>query len=184
MLYKKGFQGILNGAVKKRKFILIIGLVFFSLILNAAPISESTAKTVALNFLRNRTSSEILRKAKSVKLIYKYYDSVTTYIYVFNVYPIGFIVISGDNRVMPVLSYSDESSFDTSMNNKSAAQWFEGYKNQIKYAIENNVHPTDEIQNTWKELNPKAIKLLKRKKYRKKTTNKKLGLGILNARHY
>lgn len=159
--------------MKKRKFIFIIGLVFFSLTLNAAPISEPTAKTVALNFLRNRTSSEILRKAKSVKLIYKYCDSLSTYIYVFNVNPIGFIVISGDNRTMPVLSYSDESSYDTSMINKSAAQWFEGYKNQIKSAIENNVHPTDEIQKMWKELNPKAIKLFKRKKYSKKTTNKK-----------
>jgi hypothetical protein len=108
--------------VKKRKFIFIIGLVFFSLTLNAAPISESTAKTVALNFLRNRTSSEILRKAKSVKLIYKYCDSLSTYIYVFNVNPIGFIVISGDNRTMPVLSYSDESSYDTSMINKSAEE--------------------------------------------------------------
>ena len=108
--------------MKKRKFIFIIGLVFFSLTLNAAPISESTAKTVALNFLRNRTSSEILRKAKSVKLIYKYCDSLSTYIYVFNVNPIGFIVISGDNRTMPVLSYSDESSYDTSMINKSAEE--------------------------------------------------------------
>lgn len=159
--------------MKKRNFILFIVLLYFSKILNAAPISESIAKKVALNFLRTKTSSEILINAKSVKLIYKYCDSVTTYIYVFNVNPIGFIVISGDDRVIPVLSYSDESSYDTSMINKSAAQWFEGYKNQIKSAIENNVHPTDEIQKMWKELNPKAIKLFKRKKYRKKTTNKK-----------
>ena len=87
--------------MKKRNFILFIVLLYFSKILNAAPISESIAKKVALNFLRTKTSSVILINAKSVKLIYKYCDSVTTYIYVFNVNPIGFIVISGDNYYPP-----------------------------------------------------------------------------------
>ena len=148
-----------------KKSVLILVLIFFTNhILIANPINLETAKRVAMNFLRNKTESIKLKNATSIELIYVSKDKEVVYFYVFNVNPIGFIVISGDDRALPILSYSDESSYDTSKINKSATQWFEGYKNQIKYSIENNIQPTDEIQKKWNELNPKIIQPKRRKK--------------------
>ena len=137
----------------KKAILLLYFILFINYSSIASPINLETAKKVAMNFLKNKTDSIKLKNATSIELIYVSRDKEVVYFYVFNVNPIGFIVISGDDRALPVLSYSDESSYDTSKINKSADQWFEGYKNQIKYSIENNIQATDEIQKKWYELN-------------------------------
>ena len=156
----------------KKSILLLYFILFINYSSIASPINLETAKKVAMNFLKYKTESVKLKNATSLDLVYESKENAVVYFYVFNVNPIGHIVISADDRVFPVLSYSDQSSYDTSKINKSAAQWFEGYKSQIKYAIQNNVHPTDDIQKKWKELNPKIIKLKRRKNKYHKITNK------------
>lgn len=58
---------------------------------------------------------------------------------------ITFTIVSGDDAVLPILGYSTESNFDPNNIPPNVAKWFEGYKNEIRYIIENDIQSTAEI---------------------------------------
>ena len=64
----------------------------------------------------------------------------------------GFVIVSADDIVIPILGYSTTSKFDATDIPDNAAKWLEGYLDQIRYAIENNLEPSDEIKTEWQEL--------------------------------
>jgi hypothetical protein len=74
---------------------------------------------------------------------------VQTIIYVFNVDNSGFIIISGDDTVIPVLGYSDQSIFVSESMPLNFKKWLENYKNEILYVIVNKIKPTEAIKNQW-----------------------------------
>lgn len=145
-----------------KKTIGLIGLLMvFTLTTFAKQVDENTAKQVGQNFLTTKTSSQYLRSGTQLTLSYvaksKANSSIaslqaTTYLYVFNSGTNGFVMVAGDDIVTPVLAYSDEGAFDPNNIPPNAAKWIEGYKNQIRFAIENNIKATDEISQEWLNL--------------------------------
>ncbi len=68
---------------------------------------------------------------------------------VFNVGDAGFVIISGDDLVMPVLGYSTEGEFPAGNTPINVAKWLEGYKAQIRGAIAAGTGPNPEVQAEW-----------------------------------
>ena len=60
-------------------------------------------------------------------------------------------MISGDDRVMPIIGYSTSSSFDTANVPPALQKMIEGYKNQIRFAIENDLLVTAAIEDKWND---------------------------------
>ncbi len=144
---------------------IIITLLLFSTIITsfAKQIDSTTAKQVGMRFLTTKTNSIITEDEKNLKLEYlaKYKgtaNSGVNYFYIFNLNSSGFVIVSADDIVIPILGYSTTNKFDATNIPDNAAKWLEGYVNQIRYAIENNLDASDEITIEWQELlNSNAI---------------------------
>lgn len=146
--------------MKKAPTILLFAFLF--LLSYAKQVPLDTAKIVAKNFLVVNTNSYPNLEVSSIELVYTASSKANSnlgaiepnnYFYIFNtVSPLGFIIVSADDNVIPVLGYSDENNFDPNNIPPNCAKWLEGYKNEIRYVIENNVSETQEIRNDWVNL--------------------------------
>ncbi len=129
----------------------------------ANTINESTAQLVARNFFIYKVQNNAFVNC-NFTLTSKATDSTSTRVlfYVFNIdNPKGFVIVSADDNVKPILGYSDKANFSTNNMPIQLTEWLDGYKKDIDYAIKNNLTNTD-IANSWKELiNParKTIEL-------------------------
>jgi hypothetical protein len=126
----------------------------------AKPIDEATAKKVGQHFLATRAhnplaAAQLSLALKAGSMAYNPNATATgiNYYYIFNVTNgDGFIIVAADDNATPVLGYSNEVDFDATNIAPQTAKWLEGYKNQIRYIIQNNIKQTDEIKNDWAEL--------------------------------
>jgi len=143
------------------------------------PIDENTALKVAAQQLsrsaatQSNSADSTLRKAsaqsKSLQLLYKSSSSVekgnanaklraasaneTVYFYVFGTENNdGFVIVSGDDRVVPVLGYSDTNGFSADDMPENLRWWLGEYAKQIQFAIDNNIEPTAEVKQQWADL--------------------------------
>lgn len=141
----------------KKYFALITILLVFLRVSYGKQIDEIEAKNAGLNFLHSYTSSSTLRSASGLTLIYKatseadnLLESIkpVTYFYVYNASN-GFVIVSGDDNVAPILGYSDENNFDPDNIPPNVTKWLEGYKSQIRYIIEMEIEATEEIKLEW-----------------------------------
>ena len=64
----------------------------------------------------------------------------------------GFIIISADDIIPPLLAYSNETSFSADNIPPNVAGWLKGYENEIIYAISSNIDPAPEVQSEWTAL--------------------------------
>jgi hypothetical protein len=130
--------------------------------MTAKQIDQSTAMTVGQNFLKTRVTSSTLGQNLNLNLVYtlaslaKNANSKTkplNYFFVFNINDDkGYVIVSADDIVIPVLGYSDEIGFDPNKIPSNVSKWLEGYKGEIRYAITNNLAATPEITKEWTDL--------------------------------
>jgi hypothetical protein len=146
--------------MKKTITLLLLLSIFGSVF--SKPIDEKTANTVGRNFLINRTSSQSFKNGVTLELSYisaskasSKVSSIKTinYFYVFNVSNnIGFVIVSADDNVEPILAYSDEGAINPNKIPTNVSKWLEGYKSQIRFVIENGILATKEISLGWSNL--------------------------------
>ncbi|MDR0768509.1 MAG: C10 family peptidase, partial [Dysgonamonadaceae bacterium] len=156
----------MNTANKK---IYFFPLLFVSIIAFANPVGLQKAKQVGQSFLLTKPSPN--RTKQPLKLNWVQPDSAvvdkvrsnnstangnlsdaTPEFYVFNLDSAGFIIVAGDDSAIPILGYADAGNFDPDNIPPNAQKWLEGYKQEIRYAIENNIVATEEIQAEWEAL--------------------------------
>ena len=129
--------------------VVIMGLfVSSSVLAQNGNVMEETARQVGLNFLRlkdgNPRSDMQLTRVDAVQ-----YPNL----YVYNTSENGFIVVASDNRMEPILAYSDEGTFDKDNVAPGANFWFEMYEYAIESIVRNNVREVDEeISRKWENL--------------------------------
>ncbi|MEJ8804394.1 thiol protease/hemagglutinin PrtT [Pontibacter sp. H249] len=150
--------------MKQTLLVLLTFLISFSSW--AEPIDEQTAKAVGQQFFSSIKGGDNLRTGLNLKLAYKATSKASNpngriqqnvFYYAFNVNEAdGFILISGDDKVAPVLGYSDQNGFDPKGLPQNVRKWLEGYKKEIQYLIENNIQATDEVKNEWARLSGQA----------------------------
>jgi len=121
---------------------LIIGAIQ----LNAAPVSASKAQSVAQHFYRHHTGEAILQARFALNMSLSRDNQAA--LYVINVNN-GFVIVSGDDRVVPVLGYSEQGNFDA---NNCPAQMMElltSYREAVE-AITANVDKADDaLAESW-----------------------------------
>jgi hypothetical protein len=138
---------------------IIITLLLFSTIITsfAKQIDSTTAKQVGMRFLKSKTNSLITENENNLKLEYLAKSKGTAnsklnYFYIFNLNSVGFVIVSADDIVIPILGYSTTCKFSATDIPENTEKWLEGYVNQIRFAIENNLEANDEINAAWDEL--------------------------------
>ena len=142
----------------KLKLLLSCLWMFIITSVFAKQIDEKTALQIGRNFLSANASSQNLKSASNLRVTYRLTsnsiatNSQTTLYYVLKAGSSGFVIVAGDDNVSPILGYSDEGAFNPDSIPANAAKWFEGYKNEIRYVIANNIDASPEIQEEWQAL--------------------------------
>jgi hypothetical protein len=129
-----------------KRLILALIVCFFTVILNAAPVSREEAKQVAVNFYMAITN----KKNISVKLQNKrsYKNTNTYYTVVFN--NNDWVIVAGDDNIEPILAFSTEGSY--SIKKPQACESLLNQYNEYIYhmAIENKKE--NKAQEAWTQL--------------------------------
>ncbi|MFC2096400.1 C10 family peptidase [Bacteroidota bacterium] len=124
-------------------------------------ISEEFAYEIAENLVSQSSncyfeastvkSGKHAKKVKSIKNIKT--KKLKNAIYIVNYEPNGFVLISADKRMDPILAFSEDNSFQTDTEYPDNLKyWLESTVTQIEYVIENNLSQTEEIDLLWEKL--------------------------------
>ncbi len=128
----------------KLKYILLIFTVSF---LSAALVSESeilkVAQNVYIEFSNENLESFIVESIDIVN------NDDYSLIYVYNLYPQGFILISGDDRTSPYIGYSFDNNFQLNNMPSNLSFVINNYKNTILSNIINDVEQSAQVLNEW-----------------------------------
>ncbi len=144
----------------KKQLLFSTILMLLCIFTHAKHINEQTAKIVGQTFLNTKTNSQQLIGANNLNLAYEIgftsnlaprinEPNQRTFFYVFNVSYFGYIIVSGDDQVTPILAYSDQGNFHPNNIPNNAKKILEEYKTQIRDVIENQIPATEEITSEW-----------------------------------
>ncbi len=124
-------------------------------------VDTTTAKTVATNFFMTRVSQSNQTHAKSIadkelqfELVHQEVDDSsalgsTPYYYVYNVRGNnGFVIVSADDNITPVLGYAFEGNYDATDLPPAYTDWMMRYKRQIR-SIKANKRAVSKVRNEW-----------------------------------
>jgi len=151
-----------------KRILFLLMLAFMVLPVWSKPINENTALGVATQKLLHSSglrSSKDSTVKESLQLLYKSSSSnsgntnssmrasqanETVYFYVFGTKNNdGFVIVSGDDRVVPILGYSDTNGFSADDMPPNLQWWLGEYAKQIQFAIDNDIKPTADVTQQW-----------------------------------
>lgn len=119
---------------------------------DAAPVSKEEAREIAKQFMMEKAgksgqqSLDLSFAEKNVETAVE-----TDEFYIFNS-DNSFVVVSGDDRTIPVLGWSDESKYDAEKANPAVDQWLDHYKHEIQ-SLDGDVAPVNELT-AWGNISP------------------------------
>ncbi|GHT39028.1 hypothetical protein AGMMS49965_03960 [Bacteroidia bacterium] len=154
-----------------KRIVLFLAAAIFASPLWGEPIGENVAHRVAYQVLLPASAS--LRSAgdsqKTLQLLYTSSNrniddgngnatlrsasaDETVYFYVFGGEDNkGFVIVAGDDRVTPVIGYSDTNGFSADDMPANLKWWLGEYARQIQFAIDNDITPTQETKQQWQQ---------------------------------
>ncbi len=140
--------------MRKSIIIFTVFLVSFNIVF-ASKVSKNDAQKAAITFYKNQYNK--LNEAAGLipfKIVSSYVisENGTELIYVYNFDNLGYIVMSTDNNITPVLAYSFTTQYDPSSVISPFEMWIDYYKNQIKRVLSDKSYNNNEAQNQWKSL--------------------------------
>lgn len=130
-----------------KRFIAAVLLLFIGTQIYAETIDQQAARQVAQRFISSRrangSSAQLTDLSKQLN---------TNGLYVFAIDGGGFIVVSDDERVMPVLAYSFEGRIDAEHIAPATRFWLNEYSAQIAIAKRTDTKPSPETSEAWSRL--------------------------------
>ncbi len=124
---------------------------------NANPVSVQTAQKVAENFIAKKVSPASGLNVQLSKTYTATGTSGQSSMYIFDVNNgAGFVIVSGEDAVTPILAYSAENKFPVNITNSQVSYWLDGYNEQISAVIDNHVVPTSLTAADWDKLATRA----------------------------
>lgn len=148
-----------------KKTYLIISILVFSFVSGFGQIvTLEKAQQVAKNvyFERANIGQKVDYKDISINKTYTVSDNNQPVYYVFNVSGNkGFVIISAEERTMPVLAYTFEGQYSPDTQNANFNYWMNSYKKQIVYAREKNIKKDKEIKTYWDNYSSPSLSLAK-----------------------
>lgn len=118
------------------------------------------AEYIAINYQDNYDTDFILTKPIPAKKIKKTITQLTKQgevaFYIFNYEEGGFVIVSADNRLMPILAEVENGEFSyEDVNFPPALQmWLDEIGDFIANARQNNIESTDEVKQMWEKISP------------------------------
>lgn len=123
--------------------------------LAANPVDVKMAEVVGVRYLK--TNIESAKSLRTLELVYTYFDdNGNACFYVFN-YDDGFVIISADDRVKPVLAYSEEGAFNVNNISDGLEYYMKHYASTITDIIENDRIATQDIIDEWNLVAGKGV---------------------------
>ena len=117
-----------------KKILFVLTMAFLVTALHAGPISMKQAQEKAKSFVSQKRQSlgqQPLRLVTGTDCLKK--ASQSGLYYVFNVgLDDGFVIVSGDDRTMPILGYTDKGTLDVRHLPDNMKAWLEGYSEQME----------------------------------------------------
>ncbi len=116
----------------RRLFFLTLGIIFLSsLPAWAGPVDSQKALAEASAFVSNQRAAA--PRQMQLASSRRYAAAATPAYYVFNIdNGNGFVIVSGDDRTMPILGYSDEGAFDAERMPANMKAWLDNYAEQLQ----------------------------------------------------
>lgn len=148
----------------------IITFLFFTLLvlsLSAAPVSVKQAQSAATGFV-NANFKQTKAFSGQLELVWSDTGMPTksgsslkdATFYVFNLTGgDGFVVVSGDDAVYPILGYSAQHAFQKESMPSNLSNWFEGYQDQISWVRDIKPTVSQNVINAWAALNKGSLQL-------------------------
>lgn len=151
-----------------RRALCLLAFAVVTMTAWADQVDEKKARTVAAKILKpavstRSASADTAVSQKTLPLIYKSSSKSangtalrsaqteeTVYFYVFATEKNdGFVIVSGEDRVLPVLGYSNENGFSAEDMPENLKWWLGEYAKQIQFAIDNDIKPSVEVKRQW-----------------------------------
>lgn len=140
----------------KLKFsIMLIMATVLSGTVSAKSVDSTTACTVASHFFALKFNYI----PKSLNPVVAYTSTTLSgengsapSFYVVNFEPDGFVIVAGDDRIQPILAFSDEGAFVTENIPAHIRFFLEGYTEEIQYTIENQQYDNEVTLKKWETL--------------------------------
>ncbi|MBP5528182.1 MAG: thiol protease/hemagglutinin PrtT [Bacteroidales bacterium] len=132
-----------------KKSILLVAVLLMSVVVMARPVDATTARRVAEVFL----GAQGMRNTAA--LVDVTAETPFTEFYVFASPEGGFVLVSGDDCVIPVLGYSTTSRFETQDIPEHILAWYESYEKEIS-KVAASAQPSD-ADGQWKMLLAGAV---------------------------
>lgn len=118
---------------------LLFATVFTSF--SQTAITESQARRIAAAFTATRAFD-----TQEVQLV------SANQIYIYNIGTQGFVIVSGNTVLPPVIGWSDQGTFpDLTDAPDNVASWINHYGEMIDFAVANGIQPEAKVQRQWEE---------------------------------
>lgn len=132
-----------------KKSLLLFLSLFLGGLLVAAPVNPERARQVAFQFSRLSSPDAALTIDAVVDV-----TANTAYheFYTFSLGEKGFVMVSGDDRALPILGYSFTSPLRVKDIPAHIVSWLDSYEHQIAWLRENNAPVTDAVATQWQSL--------------------------------
>ena len=132
----------------KKTFLILASALLAVVSMHAGPVDVNRAQTLGVKFMNANTEVKTTQASLSYTA---YADNGQAAFYVFAVQPRGFVIVSADDRAMPVLGYSTESNFTAQLPD-GLMTFFENYKAGFSQMYANNDERTAEAVADWTSL--------------------------------
>lgn len=150
-----------------KKYLLLVVSVVMSGLMMAGNVTPEQAEQLAQQFLNCRRLAPVPQPAARLNMIQhrkaSHRANAPTAYYVFNVgQENGFVVVSGDDRTIPILGYAETGSFDTDEMPDHMKAWLQTYADQIAWL---DAHPETPVATQSLRRARKVIKPLLRSQW-------------------
>ena len=146
----------------KMKLFFTVFLCSISSVLIAQSIDIHTAKAIAGNHLAT-VSKPSLKSAGSKGKNFQFtsvkatVENKDTLYYILNdTINKGFVIVSADKRVRPILGYSTAGSFNEKKQPEAFTAWMDNRKKEIEYIKKYNLQPDNATKASWQNLSLKS----------------------------
>lgn len=131
-----------------KKTVLFITAVFIlATSAFAHPVTATMASHVAATFWAQHCPGNVKAEVSPKALSFPELDQL----HIFDMEGLGFVIVPADDRVMPVLAYSFDNPFPSSLN-RDIAYWLHGYNDQIAEAVKNDYPQRESLLQQWGKL--------------------------------
>lgn len=134
----------------KRTLIIILAVLLVSAV-QAKKVELPMAKKVGIAYYYEHAGQFVSLELKNIETTDIFTESAgnTPVYYIININPKGFVIVSADDIVTPVIGYSYESNLDPEYMPENVKYWMSGIKTEILITI-NKKTPADEtISSLW-----------------------------------